>query len=107
MPVPETTVHENHFLTAGKNDIRSAGQPFAMQPIPITVRPKPLSDKQFRFRILSFDQRHASAAFGGCEGIDHIPILCLCPLLWNPYAGKIAAPRITHLFTKNVIYERR
>ena len=62
MPMPETTMHEDHGTMLWQNKVRSARKAPALQSVakPFSVQPAP--DHQLRLCILPPDGRHISAA---------------------------------------------
>lgn len=64
MRVPETTIHKNHGLKAGENNIGLARKVFAVKSVPEAPLEKFFSKPDFRFGILSSNSRHIAAT--GC-----------------------------------------
>jgi hypothetical protein len=62
MLMPETSVHEDHFLLCWENDVRVARQTFAMETIAITQTKEKAPNLKFRRHVLASDATHVLAA---------------------------------------------
>lgn len=56
--VPKTSVDEDHLASAGKGQIRAAGQIFAMEPIAVPHAVRQTAHDHFQARILALDRLH-------------------------------------------------
>jgi len=65
MPVPETSVNEDHLLSAKKNQIRCARQTTDMQSVAASQGKNQLANKHFRLRILGPDTAHSFTSLSG------------------------------------------
>ncbi len=64
MTMPEATVNENHLAAPGENKIRYARQVSAVQTEAVTEGMNEPANHEFRFGVLTADERHLSAADG-------------------------------------------
>ena len=74
MSVPETAVDENSRSVSAHDDVRFARHALDIEPIPVSVRPKPFPDRYLRLGRLAADMRHAAVALGRCQNIGHISL---------------------------------
>ena len=62
MGVPETTVHEDGFLSAEERDIWSTGYATSLNSKPVAKTVKHLANGQFGLRVSAANARHVLAA---------------------------------------------
>jgi aspartate/methionine/tyrosine aminotransferase len=69
--VKKTTMHENNFSPAGKNQIRFAGQILSVQAVTIAEFVNYRAHYHFRFCIPASDTRHIKTALRRSMNICH------------------------------------
>lgn len=73
MPVPEAAVNEDRRPVARKNQIRSAGNVFRMQPEPEPLTMQAAADQTLRLSVTAADAAHHAASGGRIHDIGHYP----------------------------------
>lgn len=73
MPVPETTVNEQHLAKPAEYKIRLPGQGSLMQSVTKSQLKRRFPNSQFRLCVLAPDERHTLTAFSFTEAIHAIP----------------------------------
>lgn len=71
MPVPETAVDEDDRAVLGKDDVRFAGQPLVIHPVPEPQPPEGLTQLQLRLRRSGVNSRHCVMSLKHCHCISH------------------------------------
>ena len=65
VPVPKTTVHENDFAKAWKNQVGMAGKVFPVQAKTIAHGVREAPNDHFRPGVATFDRAHDAASLFG------------------------------------------
>lgn len=63
MPMPETAVNKNNFLSAGEDEVWTTWEVFSVKTIPKAKSVNNLPDYNFWLGILAFNAAHNSTAF--------------------------------------------
>ena len=71
MLMPETTMHEYHFIQRWKDNIRVPGQTSTMEPIAIAETKEKAPNLKFRRHVLASNSPHVLTAAIWRDGIDH------------------------------------
>lgn len=64
-------MNEKDGAVFGENNVRTAWQVPAVQPVTETQREEPAAHEVLRLRILSANLRHAVASLAGCQHVGH------------------------------------
>lgn len=67
----ETAVDENSRSVSAHYNVRLARHALHVQPVPVSVRPKPFPDRYLRLRRLAAYMRHTAVALCRCKDIGH------------------------------------
>ena len=62
MAMPETTVHENHFMQLADDDIRPTGNVHGMETITVSETCEGFADGELRSCVFALNQTHLTAA---------------------------------------------
>lgn len=71
--MPEATVDENDFTTGGENNIGTAGEVRFVKSIAVSHPVDDFPNQKFRACVLTFNERHDSAALARGERIHPVP----------------------------------
>jgi len=71
MPMPEAPVDENNGAVFGEDNVGTARQVPAVQPVTETQREEPAAYEALRLRVFSADLRHAVASLARCQNVGH------------------------------------
>lgn len=71
MPVPEAPVDEHNGAVFGEDNVGTAWQVPAVQPVTETHREEPSAYEVLRPRVSSANLRHAVASLAGCKHVGH------------------------------------
>lgn len=71
MPMPKTTVYDNHWPVFGQHDIRLAGQFLDMNAVTEALGKKRPPDQKLRAGILAADPAHDCTSLFLTENVGH------------------------------------
>jgi hypothetical protein len=98
--MPKAAVDEDDLLLLGENDIRLSRKVRNVEPESVSARTSYFPHQEFRFRILTVDERHSLAALGPRQCVHFLRRAISYFGGWYPTLSRRTTPTAFHLVEK-------